>query len=286
MFFAYHERSQPTGEILAAALQFPHGINVASPLEIEMSGEADCLIRWGSRVEELSDNYFDRVLNPAESIALASDKLASLEVMQEAGVPVPDFDTDPEALLERVGYPILGRRRRHARGSDIKLVLQERDYKKRMHHYVQYIPTVREFRVHVSNGEAIRVQGKFLDRPSEAVPHIRNYHHGYGFRTPRRRLLSERLDAACLAVESLGLDFGAVDLLIGDDRGTYILEVNTAPSCSPMTAGAYANSFYAALEDDFDLPGIDLNALDLLNPDAEEYDSEDEEGEDEDEPNY
>jgi len=48
--------------------------------------------------------------------------------------------------------------------------------------------------------------------------------------------------AAVSAVEALGLTFGAVDLIVGDDGHTYILEVNTAPACSPRTAREYVNA--------------------------------------------
>jgi D-alanine-D-alanine ligase-like ATP-grasp enzyme len=81
------------------------------------------------------------------------------------------------------------------------------------------------------------------------------------------------------AVVALGLDFGAVDLLIGDDGQTYVLEVNTAPACSPMTAACYIGAFQRLLG----LPEeqIDLTRLDILSPDQDDGDTEDEvEGED------
>lgn len=94
----------------------------------------------------------------------------------------------------------------------------------------------------------IRVQGKYLDYPDQHTnPYIQNYSQGFRFRSPRYNPNQERLDAAVKAVEALGLDFGAVDLLIGEDRQTYVLEVNTAPSCSPLTARAYVDKFAALL---------------------------------------
>lgn len=276
MYLLYHQRSKPTGEIIAQALNINHGMNANEV-------DRDLLIRWGSRRDSWIDGEFLKVINPFRSIALASDKLQSLQVMDnwevdDLRINVPDWDEDPEALAERVGYPILGRKRHHARGMDVKLCLQRRDYRIRKDgtrasdYYIQYIPTVREFRIHVVGNEVIRVQGKFLDHPNEAVSYVRNFGTGYRFRAPRNRLNRRRLKMAINAVKSLGLDFGAVDLLIGDDGETYILEVNTAPSCSPLTGAEYTTAIAR-------IAGINhtlnFEHLNLLSPDYEEGDSDD-----------
>lgn len=268
----YHRRSRPTGQILGEALRIEHGDRGPEngPLN-------PYLIRWGSRAQSHLDEMHETVLNNTEAIGNASDKLLSLEMMKEAGVNVPDFDEDPYSLVERVGWPILGRNRQHARGTDIKLCLQNRDLRTMKDYYTQYVPTVREFRVHVVGDNVVRVQGKFLDVAKQANGYIRNYGTGYRFRAPRRRLNSERLDMAVLAVNCLGLDFGAVDLLIGDDRETYILEVNTAPSCSPLTATEYIMAFKNMLG----IETVDLSALDLLSPDNDNQDDSDDEYEEE-----
>lgn len=265
MFFLYHARSRPTGEILAQALGASHGLAcIGSP--------GSTLIRWGSRTPTMSA---ERVLNDTPAIANASNKLRSLELMREAGIPVPDWDTDPEALVERTGYPILGRRRSHARGTDITLCLQRRDYiRRRRDYYVAYIPTNREYRLHVVGDRVIRAQGKFLDVSEEYQPWMRNYSTGYRFRAPRRRLHSTRLDSAVQAVQALGLDFGAVDLIVADNGSHYVLEVNTSPACSPITGAAYVTAFANMLG--MDTERINYGALDALSPESEESDSEDE----------
>lgn len=259
-FFLYHRSSRPTGHVIAEALGFNHGENVPGHEQI------DALIRWGSR---RTDNAYHgnvtRTVNRPDALGKASDKLGTLRVLRAAGVRVPDFSENPEDL----SYPFLGRRTQHARGTDVVLCLQRGDIERRPRdYYVQYIPTKREFRVHVVDGRVIRVQGKFLDRPEEAVAWIRNYKHGYRFRAPRRNLNSSRLSAATNAVAALGLDFGAVDLLIGDDNLEYVLEVNTAPACSPITAKAYVDAFTRMLS----IPStqLRLDALRRLSTDEED----------------
>lgn len=263
MHFLYHARSAPTGRVLAAALGATNGTPIPP---------TDVLVRWGNRSSLTErDTHPRRTINKASAIAAASDKLGSLITMRAAGVRVPNFSENPEQLE----FPFLGRAKSHARGTDVVLCLQRGDYLRRPRdYYVQYVPTVREYRVHVAGGEVIRVQGKFLDHPEQAVPWIRNHAHGYRFRAPNKRIRKDRLDQAVLAVQSLGLDFGAVDLLIADDGQSYVLEVNTAPSCSPLTAGAYVAAFQRILG--LDDSQIDLSHLNLLSTTAEDVDSDDE----------
>lgn len=270
MFFLYHRRSRPTGEVLAGAL------GVAGGEEWPGVGQVhDVVIRWGSRVIDTRGGSALRELNHRTAIERASHKLESLEVLREAGVPVPDFDTDPEALVERAGYPILGRRFQHARATDVVLCLQRRDFRRRPRdYYVAYVPTNREYRLHVAGGEVIRVQGKYLDLQADYLPWVRNFATGHRFRAPRRRLHNERLNDAVRAVKELGLDFGAVDLIVSDSGAHYILEVNTSPACSPRTGAAYVNAFARMLGLDTDR--INYGALDVLTPEQEERDSEDE----------
>jgi glutathione synthase/RimK-type ligase-like ATP-grasp enzyme len=263
----YHTRSEPTGRNIAEALSLPHGFEVAN------DENPAFLIRWGSRRHERMDEEIERVINNSQSIARASDKLLSLELMSNAGIDVPAWSEEPMELVEQFGYPILGRDYQHARGSDIKLCLQERDFKTIKDFYTVYIPTRREFRIHVVGSEVVRVQAKYLDHPNQYIPWIRNYITGHRFRNPRLRLRPERLQSAISAVSTLGLDFGAVDLIIADDNCHYILEVNTAPSCSPLTGGAYVTGI-AGLLDGYGIE-INLNALNLLSSDMEDEDSDD-----------
>lgn len=265
----YHRRSQPTGEKIANSLQVWHGL---SHDDFQERYTPNFLVRWGNSSQPEIEDWFERTINNSTAISTATNKLESLRLFKAEGLNVPDFDEDPEALVERVGYPILGRKLRHARGTDIQLCLQKRDYRNPRDFYTQYIPTNREFRVHVVGDEVVRVQGKYLDFPRQKKAWIRNYESGYRFRNPRLRLHSERLQEAIRAVSVIGLDFGAVDLIIGDDGRTYILEVNTAPSCSPLTGAAYVTGI-AKLLDGFNVE-INLDALNLLD-DTEDGESDD-----------
>lgn len=76
------------------------------------------------------------------------------------------------------------------------------------------------------------------------LPYMRNDDHNHTYRNPRKVLTPEQSETAIKAVQSLGLDFGAVDMVIGDDGNAYVLEVNTGPSLQVETGlEAYTNKF-------------------------------------------
>lgn len=226
VFLLYHPKTSPTGRQLRDELGIPGGTRVR--------GNPDVIIRWGTqRFPEVGG------FNTPRSLALASDKLRALTTMRDLGVRVPDFqvETPTEGTW-------LGRFRRGFGGTDIVVVsgsfngvTQSRDF------YTRYIPNKREYRIHVFDGKVIRVQGKYLDFPEQhTIPQIKNYAQGFRFRTPEKKLNSTRTEAAVNAVSALGLLFGAVDLLVGEDGLEYVLEVNTAPRLAPLTCTQYATA--------------------------------------------
>lgn len=229
-FLLYHRSSRPTGQILGQALGIDHGM--AAP-----DTRLDVLIRWGSQsgVPYRPTNS----INMRDAIGRATDKLTSLGAMRESGVPTPNFAENP-AILKA---PLLGRNRSHTRGSDIVLCMQLSDTERADREYfVEYVPTNTEYRVHVFNNRIIRVAEKVLTNPDDACAWIRNHEHGYTFRRPRGGLGALQEAIAVQAVAAHRLTFGAVDMILGDDGQTYVLEVNTAPACSPRTGRAYVEA--------------------------------------------
>jgi glutathione synthase/RimK-type ligase-like ATP-grasp enzyme len=231
MFVLYHKSTSVTGRAIAKALGIKYG---------RENKTRTPMIRWGSAIEHPAET----LLNSRQAILRASDKLTALKLMQDAGVSVPSFL--PGGTHRRQEGVWLGRRRHGSQGRDIRVI--ERGELSGSELYTRYVPNTREYRVHVFRGEVIRVQGKYHDHPEQQTNrYIKNHAQGYRFRAPDRKLNTERTSQAIRAVECLGLDFGAVDLLIGEDRRTYVLEVNTAPSCSPLTAAKYVAKFAEVL---------------------------------------
>lgn len=247
-FLLYSRGTGETGRLLGEALDIPYG--TTPPTE-----RVDLLIRWGS-TERVTQRP-GRVLNPSRAIAAASDKMGSLVFLQQRGISVPkcealaNFDIKRLTLHHFVekgwNVPVLARDRHHTRGEDVVLCLQTIDFV-RAHRWgrdyvVEYIPTKHEYRVHVFNGEVIRTSEKVLKSRDKYVSYLRNFENNFTFRNERHPLTDEGKTQAINAVRELGLNFGAVDLVIADDGNPYVLEVNTGPSLIDTGLGIYCRLF-------------------------------------------
>ena len=227
-------------------------------------------INWGSWVDYPSVLRAPE-LNPPSVVRAASNKYTALQTLRSGGVKVPDFwlpeprhIIDNNALTDFHGneaYPwtltvrsqltlVVPRLFNHSGGQDILDCCAGRatpDF------YTRYLDAAKEYRIHVA-----RWMGE-EDNPYAAVicaqrkvPHDREsfytwprtHRNGYLYHTfvPQDREHVLYLQAI-EAVRTLGLDFGAVDVLYsGDDY--YVLEVNAAPGVeTPSVLDIYAQAF-------------------------------------------
>lgn len=102
--------------------------------------------------------------------------------------------------------------------------------------YTRGIENNGEYRVHVFNGSVIlyqkksrRVDDDGVDIPDEDESDVRNLASNWIYRTDNLRRLERIEQLAINAVTSLGLDFGAVDIIKDGEGNIYVLEVNSAP---------------------------------------------------------
>lgn len=253
VFLLYSNKSCVTGRNLARYLGVPHGKSCDE--------RYDRVVRWGS---SRGVSYIPNVetINTKAATERTTDKLEAMRRFRDAGVEIPPFSTHTEDLE----YPILGRSRNHTQGNDINLILQDRDRRLTDNDfYVEYVPTELEYRAHVMNGEVFKVHEKRLRHEADNHPYIRNAETGWVFVNPREDPPDENLATA--AVGSLGLDFGAVDIIRGEDGTEYVLEVNTAPSCDEANLERYGENLAQRLELD-EYPGMDHPDIEF--PDDEE----------------
>lgn len=245
-FILYSAITRGTGNQLAQRL----GIQGGETAPDEPLG---LLIRWGSSASVPKNPV--RVLNKKDSVASAADKFMSLLKMRQEHVPVPntlpitellEFTLD-EVTKKGLKQPIFARKPRHTRGKDILLCLQNRDLKRALRwgktFLVEYVPTDREYRIHVFDGVVIRMSQKVLMSRDDYCPYMRNDDHNHTFRNPRQALTASQQEVAIAAVRALDLDFGAVDMVIGDDGNPYVLEVNTGPSLIDNGMDIYTEKF-------------------------------------------
>lgn len=132
------------------------------------------------------------------------------------------------------GFPFLSRRTVHSRGRDIGVVLEPWQFVPRLaagaSFFTAYEPSVREFRIWMYRNRHLGSYEKALDRPEQFVRVGRNYGNGFSFNHMEADTVTAPMrELAARAVATLGLDFGAVDMLQRPDGSFCVLEVNSAP---------------------------------------------------------
>lgn len=110
--------------------------------------------------------------------------------------------------------------------------------------YTAYIPKKAEYRFHVFNGEVIDVQEKRKKRGiDERNTRIRNVNNGYVYCRDNLTPPTGAAELAVRAVQALGYDYGAVDIVYNEKRNQcYVLEVNSRPGLMGTTVERYADA--------------------------------------------
>lgn len=209
------------------------------------------IINWGNS-SPLTVYTHQKVLNNPDNVRVAVDKLEAFTKLKEGNINVPYHTTVLPA--DRNGI-YLARTLLRASGGDGIHVVRPGDEVPSAPLYVKYIPKTKEYRVHVVDGKVIFVQRKRRPHGAEQDRDqrlIRNHTNGWIFAllNDEDANLDHIEQEAVNAVQVLGLDFGAVDIIEGRDDGkAYVLEVNTCVGIrSPSVLEAYASSFRAIVE--------------------------------------
>jgi len=179
-------------------------------------------------------------LNP--DISNVTNKRLMRRLFAEHDVPMPELVSwsDVSSDLTR-GIPrkVIGRPDSHMKGRGFWLIQRPGDMVKAMRgtrrkkaatHFMEYIDAPREYRVHIFRGKSIRISEKVFDeardyttgKPQHEVKHVRR--------------------GAKQALEAVGLDFGAVDILASNTK-CWVLEVNAAPGLGGSMPKLYAETF-------------------------------------------
>lgn len=208
------------------------------------------IINWGSAVLP-TVQVLPRILNNQDSVAVARNKLRTFRELQRQGrVNIPEFTTSPQEARGwlRTGSVCVRYTTTGHEGKGLEIVSQG-DYEAfdRMRVaplYTKYVKKRSEWRVHVVLGEAVHVQQKVRtrDAPEAGDRRIRNTANGYVF-TSNRVSPGDVARQGVWAVQDLGLDFGAVDVVWNEHhQQAAVLEVNTAPGIEGITVEKYAQA--------------------------------------------
>lgn len=212
------------------------------------------LIRWGN----IGNGPRAMVTyNNINAIKLASDKYQARATMLEYGIPTPlSWSKEELVTMTSLPFPIVIRKRKHFGGGDFDVVNNMHEFLERGMEDDEYgqelLPKEHEYRVHVGHGKILVMQEKEPEDPDALV-----WNHRYGAEFDAIKWKDYDQDvaqAAIKAVEVLGLDFGAVDVLAQDlDHdlpNVVVLEVNTSPRLDNYTAQRYAEYFKWLLNKD------------------------------------
>ncbi len=210
-------------------------LETIDPFSSPLHGETiwACGIRQnGHNFETLSALALqNRVINPPEGIVTCASKVQTSALLFRDGVPTPrTFFTESRHLAgtfisscgKAVSKPVYG-----FDGFGITLVEDESHLGDPPFYLQEYIPNDRDFRVFVIGGKAVGA----IMRVSSHLTH--NIHQGgCGSAAP---IDSDMAHVAVSAAESVGVDYGGVDLLIHEGSYT-VLEVNGTPNWHCMEA--------------------------------------------------
>jgi hypothetical protein len=175
------------------------------------------------------------------------DKYKARQLFAEHEVPAPtlfDAVTAKNYIAYGLGADrvIIARTRRHSRRSGYFKCRTPQDIGNAVRHgavqFMAYIDAPREYRVHIINGKSYSlVEKQFLNDEHIDYTTVRADRERHG------REIRKVREAAKQAVAAVGMDFGAVDVLVDNDGNPYVLEVNAAPGIGGTTGEVYAKAF-------------------------------------------
>jgi len=202
------------------------------------------IINWGASA---IPREYEKVINSPDAVARASNKLSAMEILGLFDVAVP-FTQDIEEAKEWIdeGATVVCRTLLNSHSGKGIVLASSKEELVKCQLYTRYIKKNFEYRLHVHLGEVFFIQQKQrkLDVPDDKVNwQIRNHQNGFIYANKNIVLDDQIKKYAKHAVLRLGLDFGAVDIIVTKAGLPYVLEVNTAPGLSGATLEAYKQEF-------------------------------------------
>lgn len=239
-----------------SARQLRNGLSSLLPYRVKLVRPAgrfrprrdDLVINWGASTKPGWKWHCDD-LNQPESISVASNKLSTFQTLQNI-VNIPLFTTDKEEANGwlSAGHTIVCRSLLSSHSGRGIEIVEGGGTLPNVPLYVQYKKKRSEYRVHVVKGEVIDTIQKrkrnASERPDTFNTFIRSYNNGWVFCRDNIVPDVRRDELAIQAIKTLGLDFGACDIIYNEyEDKYYLLEINTAPGLEGTTLQKYVQAF-------------------------------------------
>lgn len=241
------------GYVSAPLLAAELGADFVTLRQGDIAPPAAAYLRWGC-IHSLA-NKNAKVINSSKAIHQVSNKS---EFRKQLGDLSPKTWSNPEEVPEDVlyGNGVIVRPARHAGGNKLYHcktlagAITAAMYCGVGYYITEYIPKIKEFRVHCVQGRVVGVSEK---NPPNREAVSWNFHGDDGDTEFNNIKWSEwPMDVVNLALAALSksrLHFGAVDV-IHDGKRPYVLEINSAPSLSPYRASCYGRALSYSIERD------------------------------------
>jgi len=216
----------------------------------------DFIVNWGST---MLPTWGEVDLNKPQAVANAVNKATALQIMKDAGVRTVEFTSDSDIVrkwIQNADTVYARTLTRASEGRGISLLTAnagrttlENIVIPHAPLYTKGINSPNEYRIHVFNGQVIDYTKKvpLSDSGANANSLIKSHGNGWTFARNIERRPSIEAEAV-KAVQALGLDFGAVDIICNpaDKDRPYVLEVNTA--CGMCEDGRTLSSYSNAIK--------------------------------------
>ncbi len=203
------------------------------------------VLNWGGSAQV---NTRGKVINQPTAVAKASNKLTAFQVFKNAGVVTPEFTSDKNVAQTWLvaGHKVVERHKLNGTNGEGIVIIQPGEQLNYAPLYVKYQKKDKEYRVHVFNGKVIDVTEKRKRAGVEGRNQfVRNLQNGWVYCRANVFASDVVKNEAIKAVASLGLDFGAVDVIEKHGKA-YILEVNCAPGLVGATLDKYVEAIRGA----------------------------------------
>jgi len=204
------------------------------------------IINWGRSDLHINGSR-NRIINSPQAVGLAANKIETFKTLTRDGVACVDWTLDKEQARQWLddGHIVYARTNVNGSSGDgIVIVGQDDLHFPSARLYTKGFNKTHEYRVHVAFGSVIDYSKKRKRNDIAVNPYIKNFDSGWVFCRDGVALPESVSDTCIAAIDSLGLDFGALDVLYKErDNQVKVLEVNTAPGIEGTTLTKYTEAF-------------------------------------------
>ena len=237
-----YNQGSASAKSLAKALGIKRIKHKGKPIQVRGG-----LINWGSSgfVRNIAH---DGVFNTPDCVAIAVNKLQSFNALK-GNASIPEFTESLEEAKKWLaeGVTVVERHKLTGHSGEGVRIVEPGQELQQAPMYVKYIPKKHEYRIHVFRDKVFFVQRKARknDVPDANVNwKVRNLKGGFIYANQDVDIAEEAKQQAIITIKTLGLDFGAVDIIYNERSDKYyVLEVNTACGLTGTTLDKYVEIF-------------------------------------------